>query len=544
MQPLSSHKTPKRSRAWVPLLTLAAAVAVAAAILWLFGAHGKPVAAARAAPAARSSYHNRALYRRAPASGGGEARAADLAIRGNVYNSDGEVLAGASVVATTFDLAGNVPSPAGSAQSDAQGHFEIPLQGGTYMLNATLAGYGPSGSAAQSGDTVSLVMARSGVIQGHVRDERGQPVQHFTIDIVSVVPGDAPALPPAWSRTFDSHDGSYRADQIPIWPVVVRAVADDSAPGLSDLITVRAGETHDVDLTVAQGCTLSGTVVDKGGGPLSRVLVNAEERVTAGSAMDPTLQTSTQAQSDDDGKFTLPHVPKGTVLVRGYDGDYAVSTLTVEVEDCAKLAPVKLTMSTGGSLIGVARSADGAPLVGARLSITERSIGFVNTTSGSDGRFRFDMVPPGSVRLELEQDGKRAMRYVEAKSGQTVTADMALFGTGSGELRGRITAHDKPIAGARLMVASNHGRQQGIAMYFPVTGPDGSYRVPSIPEGSYLVSVMSTNSGRGVQVKSGEATTVDLDAMPQRSNGDRVVEPVPTPAPIPRGVPRGASVSP
>jgi hypothetical protein len=85
------------------------------------------------------------------------------------------------------------------------------------------------------------------------------------------------------------------------------------------------------------------------------------------------------------------------------------------------------------------------------------------------------------------------------------------------------------------MVASNHGRQDGIAMYFPVTGADGTYRVPSIPEGNYLVSVMSTNAGRGVRVRAGEATTVDVDASPPATTGDGAAQPAPAPAPQPRG---------
>jgi hypothetical protein len=531
MQPVTTNKAPPtRARAWIPLVSLVATVAIAAALLWLLRPRERLVPAARATAAAHGSYHNRAVFRRTPGENAGAASAERPAIRGNVYDVEGTVLAGATVVATTFDLAGNVPSTAGSARSDAEGRFVIPLPEGTYMLSASMPGYGPTGTSAQSGDTVSLLLPRSGVIQGHVRDGHGQPVQRFTIDIVSVVPGDAPSPPPAWSKTFESRDGSYRADQIPLWPVVVRAVADDHAPAFSDVVTVHASETQNLDLALGDGCTLSGTVQDKQGAPLSRVLVNAEERITAGSAMDPSLQTSTQAQSGDDGSFTLEHVPLGTVLVRGYDGDFAVTTVTIPVSDCAKLGKVLLVMSTGGTITGVARRADGTPLAGARLSITERSIGFVNTTSGSDGRFRFDAVPTGSLRLELEQDGQRAMRYVEVKSGEAVTQDMTLFGTGNGELHGRVTARQKPIAGARLMVASNHGRQQGIAMYFPVTGADGSFRVPSIPEGNYLISVMSTNSGRGVQVRGGDATTVDIDASPATSTGDGAA-----PAPPPRG---------
>jgi Carboxypeptidase regulatory-like domain len=542
MQPVTSKmQPPKRSRVWIPLVSLAAAVAVAVALLWLLRAPAKPATAARATVSARGTYRNRALFR--PAGAAAEPTE-KLAVRGNVYSGDGEVLVGATVIATTFDRAGNTPSPVGSARTDAKGQFAITVPEGTYQLAASMVGYGPSAATAESGDTVSLVLPKSGVIQGHVRDEHGQPIQHFTIDVVSVVPGDAPAPPPAWSKTFDSRDGSYRADQIPAWPVMIRAVADDRAPGLSTATSVHAGETRDVDLTLAEGCTLSGTVQDKHGEPLPGVLVNAEERATAGSATDPSLQTSTQAQTAGDGTFTLEHVPRGTVLLRGYDGSYAVSTTTVEVGDCEKLTKVSLTLSTGGSVIGVARRADGSPLANAHLSITDRSIGFVDTVSGSDGHFRFDAIPAGSVRLELAHEGQRALHFIGVKDGETTTQDMTLFGSGNGEISGRVTAGKQPIAGARLLIAANHGQQQGIALYFPVTGADGSYHVPTIPEGNYLISVMSTTEGRGVRVNGGELTKVDLDAgfvmpsgndtpRPARQRAAPAAAPEPAPTPLP-----------
>ncbi len=437
-----------------------------------------------------------------------------------MYSGDGESLAGAIVVATTFDRAGNTPSPLGTVKSDAQGHFEIPLPDGTYQLNAALEGYGPTAATANAGDTVSLVLSKSGVLRGHVRDEGGQPIKHFTIDVVSVLPGDAPAPPPSWSKTFDSPDGSYQADQIPAWPVMIRASADDFAPGLSSPVSVHKGDTRDVDITLGAGCTLTGTVVDKGGEALPGVLVNAESRVSAGSAMDPSLQTSTQAQSGDDGSFSLPHVPKGTLLVRSYDGDYAVTSATVEVGECAKLTPVKLTMTTGGSVTGVARSADGKALSGARVTVSDRPIGFVNATTDHDGHYRLDMLPPGLVRIELEHKGQQTMTYVQIKDGDTVKQDLSLFGGGNGEIAGTVTAGKKPVSGMRLLVAANHGRDKGIALYFPVTAEDGSFRVPSIPAGNYLVSVMSTTEGRGVQVNSGDVVRLDLDAGAVQPIGD------------------------
>src|SRR5262249_33461508 len=154
-----------------------------------------------------------------------------------------------------------------------------------------------------------------------------------------------------------------------------------------------------------------------------------------GSAMDPTLQTSTQAQSEDDGSFTLAHVPKGAVLVRGYDGSFAVSSVTVDVRDCDKLSPVKLVMGTGGVITGVARGGDGKPIAGALVSASDRSLGFVNPQSDGEGRFRLESIPAGAVRIELEHQGQRALRYVELKDGETVTQDLSLYATGDGELR-------------------------------------------------------------------------------------------------------------
>jgi hypothetical protein len=151
---------------------------------------------------------------------------ARLVIQGNVYGTNGETISGATIVADTFDQAGNIPSPVGDTKSDATGHFEIPLAEGTYQLNATMSGYGPSAITAQSGDTVSIVLPKSGVLQGHVKDSQGNPVQRFTIDLVSVVPGDAPAPPPIWSKSFEARDGYWKADALPAWPVMVRASAE------------------------------------------------------------------------------------------------------------------------------------------------------------------------------------------------------------------------------------------------------------------------------------------------------------------------------
>jgi hypothetical protein len=456
-----------------------------------------------------------------------------------VYDGDGRLLTGATVVATTFDLAGNMPSPVGAARSDAGGRFVIPLAKGTYQVTASLAGHGATAAIAQAGDDLSLVLYKSGVIQGHVKNDSGRPVRRFTIDLVYVVPGDVPAPPPAWSKAFESEDGSYRVDEVPVYPVMVRAVADDRAPAFSAPLSLHPGQTREVDLTLGEGCTLAGKVVDKHGAPLSRVLVNAEEQMTAGSSADPAFQTATQAQSGDDGSFSLDHVPQGKVLVRGYDGDYAVATVTVQVGDCGKLAPVKLTLSKGGTIAGTVRTADGRPLRDALVTVTDRATGYVNTTTDAEGKFRLESIPAGNTRLEMEHKGQHVIRNVAVKDGETSEVELALFSAGTGEIKGRVTAGDKPIAGARVLVAANH--EEGMAMYFLSADKDGLYDLPAISPGQYIVTLLGARASSGTQVNEGQPSTVNLDvgigpapasAPPRQRTSQRTPVPAePTPSP-------------
>ncbi|APR88156.1 hypothetical protein A7982_13505 [Minicystis rosea] len=456
----------------------------------------------------KATYQNRALLPR-PAARAASEPAPLPAIRGTIYDTSGQQIAGATIVAATFDAAGNIPSISGSAKSDDLGRFEIVLPEGTYQLNAEKDGYGPSATAAQSGETVSMVLGRSGAIHGHARDPQGRPVPRFTVDIASMAPGDAPAPPPLWSRAFESADGSFRVPHVPTWPVIVRVMAEGYAPALSPPISVPPNTERELNLTLDEGCVVQGTARDAGGVPLPGVLVNAEERLTAGSLSDPVVQVASQAQSDSHGRFRIEHVPRGTVIVRGYDGENAVTTVTMEIADCASVPPVDLVMSPGGAVAGVARRADGVPLAGVRVTVMDRSIGFVNTRSDGEGRFRFDNLPAGTLRMELEHEGRSAIQFATIEEGRTVTQDMVLFASGDGEIRGRVMGGATPIANARVFAASSH--RGNIALYFAVTGADGTFRIPKLPAGPYLLNLMSTLEGRAVHVEAAGIASVEID---------------------------------
>ncbi len=533
MKASTSHKlAPKRSagRAWIAVVAVTI-LASALALYFTWGKGPSSFRSLRAASTAKSTYKNRSIVPASAAARGGLAEPGDP--RQRVYDPDGNLIAAAKIVALTYDMAGNMASAAGTAHSGEDGTFEIPLTEGTYQLNVSGEGFGPTSVVAHTGQSVAVVLPTSGKINGRVVDEKGRPVKKFTVDVISAVPGDAPAPPSLWSKSFDTRDGTFMVDQLPAWPVVVRASSPDFAPGFSTPIQLpphrHAGSHHHHD----RGLRARRDGRRQAGSPAAPRARERRGALTSGSITDPILQASTQSVSGDDGSFHLEHVPRGSVLLRGYDGDNAATSMTVDAKDCSKIAPIKLVMSPGGSVEGFARRADGKPLAGARLNITERAVGIVNAVSDAEGHYRFDDLPPGVFRIQLEFEGQSALKFVQIRENATAKLDMTLFGQGSGELKGKVSAGDKPIAGARLLVASNHGRTQGVAMYFPMTGADGSFRLTSLPPGPYLVSVMSTPAGTGVEVKKDETASVALDI----SSSYSVREPDPN-APPPREHPR------
>ncbi|WP_437648967.1 carboxypeptidase regulatory-like domain-containing protein [Sorangium sp. So ce362] len=518
--PVLRHDTPRRWPLWCALAALALA-----AFLLFRPKHDAPTAARREPAAAqkRSGYVNRTQWK-VPAAHPAEPAPEAPSISGTVYDLTGAPLAGAAVIATTFEVAGNFPTTAASAQTDGDGRFELRVPNGTYNLVGNKEGYGPTITIAHSGDDLALVLPRSGIVKGHVYNERKEPITRFSVDVIALSPDSTAAPAPLLSKRFEGPDGAFHIDQLPGWAVILRVTASDYAPAFSSLVHTKADETRDIELTLTSGCTLTGTVRDESGAPVAGVFLDAEARRFAGVASQGSMDAASEAQSDLDGRFRLEHVPAGEILVRGYAGGYATTTASVQVSGCDDLAPIDLVMSTGGSIVGVVRGSDGKPAAGVRLMASHRSIGFVNTVTDAEGRYRIEQLPPVSVRLELIDTAQRTVVHVGVKDGETVEQNLALLAKGSGEIRGRITSGGKQLRGLQVQVVCNQG-DSGLDMRYLTTGGDGTYRATDLPDGTYMVFVSSTMRASSAHVRGGSVAEVNLDLVEQPKPADAAVVP-------------------
>lgn len=538
----TSMGTPReeRSRSWIALVILACLSI--GACLFYFLHDSKPAAPQKRDEKekhAAAPYTNRAIHRTKRDVTPGQTPIERPKITGHVYSIDGAPLEGVEVAATTFEVAGNVPSVAMTATSDANGYFSLSLQEGMYHVQGNKPGFGPSYVPARTGEDLSLFLRKSGKLQGRVTDGTN-PIQQFSIEVLAIVPDTFASPAPLYSARVEDRDGRFTIDELPFFPVVLRASAEGRAPVFSRMVRVDADDPKpvEVELVLGAGCTLTGSVKDEYGQPVAGVYIDAESKMAAGQMNEVSMDAARQGTSGQDGQFRIEHVPSGPVLVRAYDGSHAVTTALVKVAECDALEPVSLTMTDGAELTGIARASDGTPLPNAKLTLTQRALGFVSTMSDAEGRYRFESVPAGVVRVELTQGERWASVMMKLEAGSVMERDIVLEESGKGEISGKVMAGSRPLSGVKLLVATMRGREKGFDLRYATTDKDGTYRASGLAPGHYMVRVMSAETTAGVELdeEGTMSATIDLDVAaprpkpPQRPQG---TPPTPPPSPSP-----------
>jgi len=97
---------------------------------------------------------------------------------------------------------------------------------------------------------------------------------------------------------------------------------------------------------------------------------------------------------------------------------------------CGEGAEPTAIPALGGSIEGVVKDADGKPVQGMRLGITNGTATFpeIAPVTNEDGVYRFPAIPPGAfaVAVHDEQGNRIALQSVEVRSGETSKLDFIL----------------------------------------------------------------------------------------------------------------------
>jgi hypothetical protein len=166
---------------------------------------------------------------------------------------------------------------------------------------------------------------------------------------------------------------------------------------------------------------------------------------------------------------------------------------------------------TTGSIAGTV-TVGSVPLAGISVS---RGSAAPSATTGADGRYRFDQVPPGTYAIALGGIPTGTVCSPSTKTaavtaGNETTVDFACTATPvTGSITGRVMAGSTPVPGVTV--------SRGAGAPSTTTGSDGRYRFDQVPPGSYSVTISNLPTGTACSptsktgtVVAGSETTIDF----------------------------------
>ena len=261
-------------------------------------------------------------------------------------------------------------------------------------------------------------------------------------------------------------------------------------------------------IRVHRGAVLEGRVVDEAGVPLRGAAVAATP--WSGGADDPgaepLLDDAPASETDAAGRFRLSPAVAGPHLLRAR----APGRLQARVSAHAGTAGIEVVLLRSLALSGRVEAADGAAIVGAVVSLVDASGRRGSASTGPDGGFRFDGLPPGACTVEAAVAGlPPAVAVIPAGTAAAVIRmppAPAAGGTLSGSL---VLGTGAPAAFAAVRITGD-----GVGMEISADAA-GEFEVRGLPPGEFVV--------RGVLATAGRVVTLWTGTLQVRMDGSRRV---------------------
>ena len=362
---------------------------------------------------------------------------AGLTVGGKVVDADGKPIEDANVWASMVLEGRSGTQQWASDRTEADGTFELEgVVAGKYQLSAASDDHleleeKPELEVTETGaDPITITLETGGIVRGRVVDQHGEAVAGANVQ----ARGTGGRSWRSSGRTAD--DGTFEIDNVEPGPTRVSANKgwrkQLRAPGKSDddlqgeLIDVAKGEAAEVELVVETlDGTISGTVVDAGGGPVSDAFINCNrESESAAAAEGRNRQrvrwgswNSQPILTDQDGAFTCDQLAEGQYTIRAYrKGGGEAITEHVELGSTG----VSLEIETTGSISGTVEILGGGVPDDFHVSARDKAAGTRASDSfyKTSGRWTLSEVPAGTFEITVTSSDGDATTNAELTVGQ------------------------------------------------------------------------------------------------------------------------------
>jgi len=445
-------------------------------------------------------------------------------IEGMVVWPDGSPAAGVGIEAVEMsDLASSYAAvdTYGKTRSDEAGRFRltglIGLEETEVELIARIRARGPArvdGEEAHRASSplwiarrvalagtagVRVVLAPGESLRGRVVDDRGVPLESFT---VSVKPG-ARASPEGESMacTFAPGDGFFLLEGLRHgeWTLLVKA------PGFRSESRF-VGIPHlgpDLEVTLRCHASIRGIVVDPGGVPVGRATVRA--RTGRGGAAGSSDERSDSTYTDAAGGFHLDAVPPGYVTVSASAEGFSGSERHhLRLQPAERAGGIELVLRAPSTITGQVHAAANR-IDGREIEVLGPGGRYLNAVSDSTGKFELIDLHPGKYTLTLDPYG---VEDEEWDGNGWAFSDLVIvqLDPGSSEhvvlgappehpirLRGRVTCAGEPLGGTWIACGLDWG-DPSYPEQSTTCAADGTFELTVDGPGDYLFG-FDTESG-------------------------------------------------
>lgn len=444
-------------------------------------------------------------------------------IFGRVVDPAGAPVAGVQLEAERLD---EQPSPfrvsGAAAESRADGSFAIEgLAAGRYDVRARPPGYRSlhaSGVEAGREEALVLVLELGAEVRGVAVDAAtAEPVEVARFGLERRRPGSPPGQPErAFAPVATAAEGGgrfcLRADVPPGFQFRVVGFAEGRPFATSDWLDLaNGGVVEGVELRFERAAALSVAVVAADGAPVQGARVEAWDLPRSADRMHALWGGKrAEAESDASGIAVLPPQPAASLRLVGRKPGFAV-TVALAVPPAVAGEPIRMQLARGGTLHGVVRDLDGAPVPGVSVWANGSSGQFATGWTGADGHFRFPHLAAGRYRLSAEldsgeddvvmvrgvrgEDPERAYAFLVVEGGETI-AHLALDTRARGALEGTVRIDGRAQAGLEVLARplpgpAGFGPSARIEVRNAPADDAGRFRFARLPPGDYFLTVLA-----------------------------------------------------
>ncbi len=397
----------------------------------------------------------------------------------------------------------------------ADGRFRIEdlTPGSSCRLSIQHAGHTPAqlpGVQAPTREPLRIELATARVLSGRITGPLDEPVSGAFVQVEprEVRLGSGGRFSPEGGGRTDA-EGHFRLENLPAGLLDLTVSAPGYRQKTAHAVEVPEAGGPPLEISLAKGETLTGTVVDSHGDPVADATIRAIlNEAWAGNAQP------VDGVTNGEGHYHLDGLEAGTYManVASPDGEHASASVTV----LPGLNRLDFTFP-GGEVEGRVLDRDGAPISGAAASLqsVDRPGMPYTATTATDGTFRLRAVADGDYFLGAEAEGFAAPAQPDEihVSGQAVQGLELRLDRGA-VLTGKLIGVAPDLVRWGAIRASSQPHTGLFSWPTGVVIGDG-YRIAGLHAGTWEVTAFTTDgrSAHGsVEIEPGmDQATLDLE---------------------------------